>query len=315
MRRIVFLDRAMLAPGTVLRPPAFPHEWVDHPSTTGDPAVVAARIAGADIVVSSKVPLRAALLERHPSVRMIAVAGTGTDHVDVDWCRDQGLTVANVSGYAAASVAEHTLALILALRRSLPGLAADLADGQWQRAGVFCLHSRPIGGLAGARLGLVGRGAIGGAVAALARAFGMDVVFAGRRGATAVEPGTIPFAEMLATSDVISLHCPLTPETRGLVGEAEFRAMARRPLLINTARGGLVDEVALVRAFDHGRIAGAGFDVAATEPPPDDSPLLSLLGRPEVIVTPHVAWASAAAMQALADGVIDNIEAFVAGGG
>jgi glycerate dehydrogenase len=311
MRKIVFLDRATLGPQVRLRRPDFPHEWMEHERTAAGQA--AERSAGAEIVITNKVPLRAETLEKLPGLRLIAAAATGTDNIDKDYCRDHGVAVANIRGYAVNSVPEHVFALILALSRSIVPYRADVLDGAWARSGQFCFFDHPIRDLHGATLAIIGAGVLGRRVAELGRAFGMRPLFVGRRGATSLPPGYVPWGAGLAAADVISLHCPLTAETRGMIGAAEFAAMARRPLLINTARGGLVDENALAQALEQGQIAGAGIDVAEVEPAPDDSLLLLLAKRPNVIVTPHTAWASVEAQQALADQLIDNIENFVAG--
>lgn len=307
---IVFLDRETLRPDTVLRPPRFPHELTSYPRTAPDD--VASRIAEADIVITNKVRLTADAIAAAPRLRFVAVAATGYDVVDVAACRARGIAVSNIRGYARTSVPEHVFALIFALRRSLVAYREAVIAGRWQRAGQFCFFDYPIDDLAGSTLGVVGRGELGQAVGRIGEALGMRVQFAARRGEAPAD-GRVPFETLLATSDVISLHCPLTPQTRGLIGPAEFAAMARRPLLINTARGGLVQEDALAAALDAGQIAGLGFDVASAEPPAADHPLMRLASRPNVILTPHVAWASRQAVQALADQLIDNLEAFAAG--
>ncbi len=309
--RIVFLDRATISPTTRLRPPKFPHRWTEHQRTA--PEQIVERCTGADIVIVNKVPLGAEHIDALPDLAMIAVAATGTDKIDLEACAGRGIVVSNVRNYALNTVPEHTFALILALRRSILAYRESDARGAWHAAGQFCYFDHPIAELAGATLGIIGAGAIGSAVARLAAAFGMEVLCAARRGAAQTKAGHVPFDQVLETSDVITLHCPLTPQTRGLIGDAEFARMARRPLLINTARGGLVDERALIRALDQGLVAGAGFDVATVEPAPPGHPLLSLAERPNFILTPHVAWASAQAIQALADQLLDNIEAFEAG--
>ncbi len=306
--RIVFLDRDTLSPRTRLRAPAFPHELVVHART--GPDEVGARIADADIVITNKVPVREEAIARAPRLKLVAVAATGTDNVDLKACAARGITVSNIRGYAVNTVPEHTFALILALRRSIVAYRQSVLDGRWQAAGQFCYFDHPIADLAGSTLGIVGGGTLGGAVAALGRAFGMKVVFAGRKGTGDVPADRTPFETVLRTADVITLHLPLTPATRGLIGAAEFALMERRPLLINTARGALVDEAAMGEALARGQIAGAGFDVAIPEPPPPDHPLMKLAGLPNVIVTPHVAWASQEAIQSLADQLIGNIEAF-----
>jgi glycerate dehydrogenase len=202
--------------------------------------------------------------------------------------------------------------LILALRRNLLAYRADVEAGAWQRAEQFCFITHPIGDLHGATLGIVGEGAIGQATAAIGRGFGMKVLFADHPPPKVPGVAFTPFEQVLTTSDVISLHCPLTPATHHLIGPAQLRRMKRTALLVNTSRGGLVDEAALIAALDEGLIAGAGFDVLTTEPPRDGHPLLGVR-RPNFILTPHVAWASGNAMQFLADQLIDNIDAWAAG--
>ena len=309
--RIVFLDRATLAPQIRLRTPAFAHQMVEHADTAPDEVV--ARLAGASIAILNKVPLTAAMLDQLPDLRLVAVAATGTDCVDKLACQRHAVLVSNIRGYAVNTVPEHSFALILALRRNLMAYRQDVINGRWQASGRFCFFDHPIRDLAGARLGIIGGGVVGQRVAALARAFGMQPLIAAHKGRGDMGPAYTPWAEVLASSDILSLHCPLTPQTRGLIARAEFQAMQRRPLLINTARGGLVDETALVEALDQGWISGAGFDVTEGEPPAIDSSLMRVCTRPNVILTPHVAWASDEAQQALAEQLIDNIEQFVAG--
>jgi glycerate dehydrogenase len=305
--KLVFLDRSTLV--AELRRPSFPHEYAEYAQTS--PEELDARLRGASIAITNKVRIQRASIERADSLRLIAVAATGVDVIDLEACREHGVAVANIRGYAKTSVPEHVFALILALRRSLVGLRQDVRSGAWSRASTFCLLDRPAQDLAGATLGIVGSGAIVGAVAALGRAFGMTVLLAERRGAAVTRADRRRFDEVLESSDVLSLHCPLTPETRGLIGREELARMKPGAIVINTARGGLVDESALARALSEGRIGGAGIDVLSEEPPRSPNPLLSL-DLPNLIVTPHVAWASREAMQTLADQLIDNIEAFVA---
>jgi glycerate dehydrogenase len=311
MEKIVFLDRETLALRIRLRRPGFAHDYVEHARTA--PAELAERLHGATIVITNKVPLPGDVLERLPTLRLIAVAATGTDQVDKAACRRLGVAVANIRGYSVHSVPEHAFALMLALRRNLLPYRDDVLAGEWQKSGQFCFFNHPIHDLDGARLGIIGEGDLGQRVAAIARAFGMRPLFAAHKGKTGYGRLYTPWDEVLADSDIITLHCPLTQDTRGMIGLAEFRAMRRRPLLINTARGGLVDEHALAQALDEGLISGAGFDVADGEPPAPDSPLLRIAARPDVILTPHIAWASDEAQQTLADQLIDNIENFVAG--
>lgn len=309
--RVVCLDRDTLGPDIVLRPLSRAHELVSYGATP--PAEIAARIADAEIVITNKVPLRGAALAQAKNLRLIAVAATGTDIVDLEACKVLGIAVCNIRGYAVNTVPEHTFALMLALRRSLLPYRQSVADGRWQESGQFCYFDYPIRNLAGSTLGIIGGGTLGGEVARLGKAFGMNVIFADRKGEAVARPGYVAFDAFLAQVDVITLHCPLTPLTRNLLGLEEFRCMSRRPLLINTGRGGLVDEAALAVALREGLIAGAGIDVASAEPPGPDSPLLTLMDLPNFILTPHVAWAAAEAVQALADQLIENIELFLSG--
>lgn len=308
-RLIVELDRGTLGPDVTVRAPRFAHRWRSYRAT--EPREVVARAQGADIVVTNKVALPADVLARLPELRLIAVAATGVDVIDRQAARDRGVAIVNIRDYANDSVPEHTLALMLALIRQLPAYRDAVAAGKWQASGQFCFFEQPIHTLAGKTLGLVGFGSIAQRVAALARAFGMRVVVTTPRPIGAEHKVTrVDLDKLLAEADVVSLHCPLTEATRHLI---DARALARmRPgaLLINTARGALVDESALAAALVAGRLGGAGLDVLSTEPPADDNPLLALAGEPNVIVTPHVAWAAEEAMQRLADQLIELIEAW-----
>jgi glycerate dehydrogenase len=308
--RIVFLERDSIR--GEFRRPDFPHDYDEYPLTAA--ADVAASVGEASIVITNKVVLRGELLAALPQLKMIACAATGTDNVDLDWCRSHGIVVSNIRGYAANTVPEHAIALAMALRRNLLAYRRDVQAGKWQRSSNFCFFDHPIRDLHGATIGLVGRGSLGEGVARLAEAFGMRVLWAEHKGVDAakVSPGRTAFEDVLRQSDVVSLHCPLNAETRGLIGEAELRLMKPDAVLINTARGGIVDEAALARALKEGWIGGAGFDVLSQEPPREGNPLLEL-DLPNFILTPHVAWASAGAMQALLDQLTGNLEAFARG--
>ncbi len=306
--RIVFLDRKSLIAD--LRAPAFAHDWTDHDQTR--PEEVLARIKDASIVISNKVKLPGDILAQAPNVKMIAVCATGTDNVDLAYCKAKGIVVSNIRGYAVHTLPEHVFMLLLALRRNLIGWREDVRDGLWQKSDQFCLFTRPINDLYGSTLGLVGHGTLGNGVRKIAEAFGMKVLVAEHKNASTVRDGYAAFDTVLKEADVISLHIPLTPETRHLISTREFGLMKSSALLINTARGNLVDEIALIQALKSGRIAGAGFDVLAVEPPREGNPLLDL-DLPNFILTPHVAWSSRNAMQIMADQLVDNIEAFVAG--
>ena len=221
--------------------------------------------------------------------------------------------MANIRNYAVHAVPEHAFALITALRRNLLAYRQDVERGRWQQVEQFCFFDHPIRDLYGATMGIVGEGVLGQGTASIARGFGMKVLFADHAPPKAAEVVFTPFDQVLAQSDVISLHLPLTAETRNMIGVEQFRRMKRTAILINTARGGLVDEQALVQALKEGLIAGGGFGVLSWEPPREGNPLLADLHLPNFILTPHVAWASDAAMQFLSDQLIDNIEAFVRG--
>jgi len=309
MEEIVFLERDSLE--AEVRRPGFAHAWREHTGIPS-PEETARLLEKATIAIVNKVPLRGDVLAKLPKLRMIAVAATGTDNVDIAACKARGIIVSNVRGYAEHTVPEHAFCLILALRRNLLAWREDVKSGKWQQAERFCLSGRPVEDLYGSTLGIFGEGSIGQGVARLARGFGMHVLFADHAPPKAPDVTFAPADEVLARADVISLHLPLTQETRNFIGAAQLAKMKRSALLINTARGGLVDERALVEALRAGTIAGAGFDVLSVEPPKDGNPLLEL-DLPNFLLTPHVAWSGRQAMQALADQLMDNVEDFVRG--
>lgn len=308
MERLVFLDRDALVAD--LRRPAFAHEW--HEYAESSPEEVVPRLRDATIAIVNKVSLGEAELAELPLLKLIAVAATGVDIIELESCRRRGISVTNVRHYANHAVPEHALMLMLALSRNLINHRQDVERGRWQEAKQFCLLEHRMRDLHGKRLGIIGYGALGRAVESLCTAFGMHVLISEHKHAPEVRPGRVSFTEILRECDIITLHCPLTAETRNLIGAAELKQMRPGALLINTARGGLVDEAALADALREGVIGGAGFDVLSEEPPRHGNPLLDVR-QPNFILTPHVAWASTEAMQALADQLIDNIEAYVSG--
>jgi len=307
-QHIVFLDRNTLVVN--MRKPGFAHRWQDCEQTK--PAQVLAHLKDATIAITNKVKLSGETLAQTPQLKMIAAAATGTDNIDLAYCRAHGIVVSNIRNYAVHTLPEHVFMMMLALRRNLLAWRQDVQNGLWQQAEQFCLFTQPINDLHGSTLGIIGYGGLGKSVRKLAEAFGMRVLVAEHKGASKVREGYTDYDSVIAQSDVITLHSPLNATTRHMISTREFEMMKPSALLINTARGNLVDEAALETALVSGRIAGAGFDVLGVEPPREGNRLLEL-NLPNFILTPHVAWGSRQAMQILADQLIDNIEAFVAG--
>jgi glycerate dehydrogenase len=302
---IVFLDRESV--DAKVRKPNSPHTYKEYQSTWTHDEIVE-RLKDADIAIINKVPMKAETLKALPKLKLIAVAATGTDIIDKAYCKEHGITIVNIRNYAFNTVPEHVLALIFALRRNLFAYVEDIRNGVWNKSSQFCFLTHPIRDIAGSTLGIVGYGALGKSIAKRAEALGMKVLPYD----VVPQPGLVDFETILKESDIITLHVPLTPQTKNMIGAKELAKMKPTAILINTARGGLVDEAALADALRKGTIAGAGFDVLTKEPPKDGNILLDPT-IPNLIVTPHVAWASQEAMQILADQLIDNIEAFVAG--
>jgi glycerate dehydrogenase len=302
---IVFLDRESV--DAKVRKPNFPHTYKEYQSTWTHDEIVE-RLKDADIAIINKVPMKAETLKALPKLKLIAVAATGTDIIDKAYCKEHGITIVNIRNYAFNTVPEHVLALIFALRRNLFAYVEDTRNEVWNKSSQFCFLTHPIRDIAGSTLGIVGYGALGKSIAKRAEALGMKVLPFD----VVPQPGLVDFETILKESDIITLHVPLTPQTKNMIGAKELAKMKPIAILINTARGGLVDEAALADALRKGTIAGAGFDVLTKEPPKDGNILLDPT-IPNLIVTPHVAWASQEAMQILADQLIDNIEAFVAG--
>ncbi len=268
-------------------------------------------IREADIVIANKAVLDRASLMSTQRLRLVCVAATGTNNIDLRAAAERGITVCNVRGYATSSVVEHVFMAILALCHRLHEHYDAVQRGDWNRSPAFSLLDYPFLELTGKTLGIVGYGELGRGVAKVANAFGMNTLLAQRPGGPA-QPERYPLERLLADSDVISLHCPLTDATRNLIGAAELRKMRRSALLINTARGGIVDEQALAMALRNGDIAGAAVDVLSEEPPRSDNPLLKP-GIPNLIVTPHTAWAGIRSRETLVSELAANIRAFLDG--
>lgn len=309
----VFLDRGSLRPEDLAwesLESALP-QWRFLQETP--PGAVAQCIADAEVVVSNKLMLDAASLHAAPRLRLVCIAATGTNNVDLAAAQARGIAVCNVRGYATPSVVQHVFALMLALSGRLLDYDRAVRRGDWQRAAYFALLDFPITELAGRTLGIVGYGELGRAVASVASALGMSVKIAALPGRSYDGvPARVPWDQLLEQVDVLSLHCPLTPDTRDLLDAAALARLKRGALLINTARGGLIDEPALAAALRRGQLGGAGIDVLSVEPPVNGNPLL-VADIPNLIVTPHIAWASRASRQRLVEELALNIRAFRAG--
>jgi len=275
-------------------------------------AEVGSAVADAAIVLVNKLRIDHEVIGRAPALRLVALAATGTNNVDLEAAREHGVAVCNLRDYCTASVVQHVFGLLLALTQRLREYDTLVRSGAWQRGERFCLLDFPIRELTGHRLGIVGCGTLGRGVAHAARAFGMEVLVANRPGGERV-PGRVDLEELLPQADVLSLHCPLTPATTGLIGAAQLSRMKPDAVLVNTARGALVDSAALADALRAGRLGGAAIDVLPQEPPVDGDPLLA--GNiPNLIVTPHVAWAAREARQRCLDEMAANVEDFRRGG-
>lgn len=309
--KIVFVDRATIPKHIELPPLAIEHEWQEYDFT--EPEQVFERLYNADIVITNKVVLSANVLAQLPKIKLIAVSATGVNNIDVEYCKANNIAVCNVQGYATRSVPEHVVGMMFSLRRNLMGYHHDIAAGEWQRNKQFCFFTHPIGDIAGSTMGIIGSGGLGQATAQLAKALGMDVIFAERKGVYDCRDGYLPFDSVIQQADVISLHCPLTEQTHHLISDRELAMMKPNTLLINAGRGGLVDELALVDALKQRQIAGAGVDVFTEEPADINNPLLANMELPNLLLTPHVAWGSDSAISQLAQILMSNIEAYVEG--
>lgn len=273
---------------------------------------VAERIHGADFVLTNKVRLTKERLEGNSGLRFIGLTATGTDNVDLAAAQQYGVAVCNIRAYCTQSVAEHVFACLLNLTHSIGQYNAAVKAGEWQHSDDFCMLTHPVRELSAMTLGIVGYGNLGKGVEKIGKSIGMQVLVSARPGSDTVDTGRIPFDELLERADAISLHCPLNDTTRGLFGAPEFEKMKSSAILINTARGGLVDSAALADALRNGTIAAAAVDVLPQEPPVSGDPLLDYDGA-NLIVTPHIAWATREARQAAIDELVANIAAFIEG--
>ena len=280
-----------------------------YPSTSQ--AQLLERVQHADVIISNKVIVDAATIQQCPNLKLILISATGTNNIDLIQARAQGIVVCNCQGYGTSAVAQHTLTLMLALATSLLQYDRAVQQGQWNKSPIFCLLDFPIIELEGKTLGILGYGELGQAVAKLAEAFGMKVLV-GSLPNRPSDSSRIPFTELLVQVDFLSLHCPLTEDTRDLIDAKAFDAMKPSAFLINCARGGIVNEAALADALIQGKIAGAATDVLTVEPPKEGNVLLDQ-HIPNLIVTPHSAWGSVDARQRIVQQMIENAEAFKAG--
>jgi glycerate dehydrogenase len=311
--RIVFLDAATY--GDMPLTP-FTDNWECTVHHVTNAAQTGERLAGHAIAVTNKVVIDEAILNSPAAreLKLIAVAATGTDIIDKQAAANRGVKVCNVPGYASQSVAQFTLALILELASHAGSYAAAVKASEWQKSPIFALLTFPNIELSGKKLGIIGFGNIGRTVAQMARGFGMEIIIGGRSGGPNAAADRVPLAELFDQADFVSLHCPLTAKTRNLMNEKSLALMKPSAFLINTARGALVDEPALIQALRTKRIAGAAVDVISQEPPPADHPMITAAKElPNLIVTPHTAWSAREARVRLLNEVKENIAAFLRG--
>ncbi|WP_369308868.1 D-2-hydroxyacid dehydrogenase [Providencia rettgeri] len=309
--KIVFLDHDTFPEGIKIKKINKDYELVLYGKTLSHEVIE--RIKDANVIITNKVKITRKIIESASNLKFISVAATGTDVIDIEACNDHHILVSNIRNYAINTVPEHTFSLILALRRSLLAYAESVRKERWQESGQFCYFDYKINNLSGSTLGIIGDGVLGKAVAEIAKAFGMKVLFSTYKGNNNMGPLYTPFEEVIAQSDIISIHCPLLNSTKDLISYSEFEQMKPSCILINTARGGIVNEEALYDALKNNKILGAGFDVCVSEPPKIESPIMKLTKLSNFILTPHISWASFEAIQTLSDMMMDNIDAFLSG--
>ncbi|KDB48366.1 glycerate dehydrogenase [Glaesserella parasuis HPS11] len=308
---IVFLDRTGIPAIHNIPRPSFPHNWIEYDRTSAEETYERAK--DADIVITSKVLFGRELLAKLPKLKLIAITATGTNNIDLVAAKELGIAVKNVTGYSSVTVPEHVLGMIFSLKHSLMSYHRDqVTSDRWATCGQFCYVDYPITDVRGSTLGVFGKGCLGTEVGRLAELVGMNVLYAEHKGATTIRDGYTPFEEVLKQADIVTLHCPLTETTQNLINAETLALMKPTAYLINTGRGPLVDEAALLDALENGTIAGAALDVLVKEPPAIDNPLIQAAKRlPNLLITPHVAWASDSAVTTLVNKVAYNIEEFV----
>ncbi|WP_075319989.1 2-hydroxyacid dehydrogenase [Histophilus somni] len=308
--QIVFLDSTAIPKHITIPRPSFEHQWIEYEYTDADQLIDRAKEA--DIVITSKVIFSREVMLQLPKLKLIAITATGTNNVDLIAAKELGITVKNVTGYSSVTVPEHVLGLIFALKHSLMNWYKDQLSAKWADCKQFCYFDYPITDVKGSTLGVIGKGCLGSEIGRLATALGMNVIYAERCGATEIRSGYLPFEQVLKQADIVTLHCPLTEQTQNLINAETLKLMKPTAYLINTGRGPLVDEQALVEALENKVIAAAAIDVLVKEPPEKENPLIQAATRlPNLIVTPHIAWASDSAVTTLVNKVAQNIGEFV----
>ncbi|OOF62397.1 2-hydroxyacid dehydrogenase [Rodentibacter pneumotropicus] len=308
--QIVFLDSTAIPKHIPIPRPNFEHEWIEYPHTSADQTIE--RAENADIVITSKVIFDRKTLEQLPKLKLIAITATGTNNIDLIAAKELGVEVKNVTGYSSVTVPEHVMGLIFSLKHSLAGWLRDQTSAKWGESQQFCYFDYPITDVRGSTLGVFGKGCLGSEVGRLAQALGMNVLYAEHKDATTCREGYTPFYEVLKQADIVTLHCPLTKTTENLINAETLSQMKKGAFLINTGRGPLVDETALLNALTSGHLGGAALDVMIKEPPEKDNPLiLAAKTMPNLIITPHIAWASDSAVTTLVKKVTQNMEDFV----
>ena len=314
MLTIVFLDRTGIPATHEIPRPNFAHQWIEYDRTSADQTYERAKEA--DIIITSKVLLTRELLAQLPKLKLIAITATGTNNVDMVAAQELGIVVKNVTGYSSVTVPEHVMGMIYALKHSLMSYHRDqIMTDRWATCGQFCYVDYPVTDIRGSTLAIFGKGNTGSEVARLAQAVGMRVIFAEHKNAQIIREGYVSFEEAFKQADIVSLHCPLTEQTQHLINAETLALMKPTAYLINTGRGPLVDEKALLEALENRQIAGAALDVLAKEPPELNDPLMLAAKRlPNLLITPHVAWASDSAVTTLVNKVTENMETFVATG-
>lgn len=309
--KAVFLDYSTVGPGLDTSPLTALLPSLEIFGRTQDDQVLD-RISDAEFVFANKIRISDALFDAAPKLRFIGLTATGTDNIDLDSARRHGVAVCNIRGYCSPSVTEHVFGVLLMLAHNLHTYTTAVRDGAWQKSENFCMLTYPVRELSSMTMGIVGFGELGRSVARKAREFNMEVIVSARPGPGSVPDGRVTFDDLLKRSDVVSLHCPLTTATQGLIGVEALGRMKSSAILINTARGALIDSAALANALRDGDIAAAAVDVLPEEPPINGNPLLDYSGD-NLLVTPHIAWSTDRARQ---DSIIElaaNIEAFLKG--